>query len=238
MIELSIVIPAYNEEKKISKDIEVVYDYFREFSAAGELIIVNDGSKDETYKVASSFKDKYSNLKVLTYENNKGKGFATKTGMLEAQGKYILLADSGICVPYKFADTGIDLLKKGNDIAIGSRRGDPNKIKIVKQQPLYRKLGSKLFQVLIQAVQLIPPGIEDTQCGFKLFKKEVAHEIFSQLITEKFMWDIEVLRIAVKKKYKVVPFPVEWGNDPDSRFNPLIGSIENLWQIINIIVRT
>lgn len=238
MIELSIVLPAYNEEKKISKDIEAVFDYFTESSTNGELIIVNDGSKDETYKVASSFKDKYPNLKVLTYERNRGKGFATKTGMLEAQGKYILLADSGICVPYRFANVGIDLLKKGNDIAIGSRRGDPNKIKIVRQQPLYRKLGSKLFQLLIQAVQLIPPGIEDTQCGFKLFKKEVAHEIFNRLITEKFMWDIEVLRISVKKKYKVVPFPVEWGNDPDSRFNPLIGSFENLFQILNIIVRT
>lgn len=238
MIELSVVIPAYNEEKKISLDIEAVFNYFQESKINGELIIVNDGSKDETYKVACSFKDKYKTLKVITYDKNRGKGFATKTGMLEAQGEYILLSDSGICVPYKFTEEGIRLLKEGNDIAIGSRRGDPNKIKIVRQQPLYRKIGSKLFQILIQTIQLIPPGIEDTQCGFKLFKKEVAHDIFNRLITEKFMWDIEVLRISVKKKYKVVPFPVEWGNDPDSRFNPLIGSFENLLQIINIMIRT
>lgn len=237
-MDLSIVIPAYNEEKKISKDIEAVFDYLKESNINGELIIVNDGSKDKTYEVASSFKNKYPNLKVLTYEKNRGKGFATKTGILAAQGKYILLSDSGICVPYKFTKTGIELLEKGNDIAIGSRRGDPNKIKIVRKQPLFRRLGSKVFQILIQTVQLIPPGIEDTQCGFKLFKKEVAHDIFNRLITEKFMWDIEVLRISVRKKYKVVPFPVEWGNDPDSRFNPLIGSLENLLQIINIIIRT
>jgi dolichyl-phosphate beta-glucosyltransferase len=238
MIDLSIVMPAYNEEKKIHKDIEAVFEFFNESKISGELIIVNDGSKDNTFITASAFKEKYPNLKVLTYEKNRGKGYATKTGMLEAQGSFILLADAGLCVPYKYALSGIELLKQGNDIAIGSRRGDPNKVKIVREQPLYRKLGSKGFQLLIHLFQLIPPGIEDTQCGFKLFKKQIAHDVFNRLITEKFMWDIEVLRIAVKKKYKVVPFPVEWGNDPDSRFNPFIGSVENLWQIINIIIRT
>ncbi len=237
MYELSIVIPAYNEGKKISKDIEAVFSFFNNSSINGELIIVNDGSKDNTYNIALSFKEKYSDLKVLTYEQNKGKGFATKTGMLSASGKYILLADAGLCVPYSYAHKGVELLESGADIAIGSRRGDQSKIKIVKKQPLYRQLGSKCFQILIQMVKLIPPGIEDTQCGFKLFKKEVANNIFKDLITEKFMWDIEVLRRAVKNKYKVIPFPVEWGNDPDSRFNPLIGSFENIWQIINIMVR-
>ncbi len=237
MYELSIVIPAYNEEKKIDKDIDAVFTFFKESKIKGELIIVNDGSRDETYSVAKTNCTKYPDLKVLTYEKNRGKGFATKTGMLAASGKYILLADAGLCVPYSYVHSGIELLENGNDIAIGSRRGDSNKVKIVRKQPLYRRAGSKVFQVLIQLFQLIPPGIEDTQCGFKLFKKDVAHDIFKDLITEKFMWDIEILRRSVKSKYKVVPFPVEWGNDPDSRFNPLIGSFENMFQIINIIIR-
>ncbi len=238
MPHLSIVIPAYNEEKKIHKDIEAVYDYLKEYSIDGELIIVNDGSKDRTYEVASEHSKKYPSLKALTYEHNKGKGYAVKTGVLSASGDYILIADSGICVPYKCTNDGLKLLKKGNDIAIGSRRIADAKRKIITKQPLYRRLGSKVFHSLIKIFNLIPPGVDDTQCGFKLFKKEIAHNIFKNMFTEKFMWDIEMLRRAQKEKYKVVPFGVEWSNDPDTRYNPLIGSIENMMQILSIMIRT
>lgn len=238
MHHLSIVIPAYNEENKISKDIEAAYKYLAEYSIDGEVIIVNDGSRDKTYNIACGFQNKYKNLKVLTYEKNQGKGHAVKTGVLEASGENILIADSGLCVPFKCATVGLELLKSGNDIAIGSRRTSDKKAKIVVKQPLYRMLGSKLFQLLINTVQLIPKGIEDTQCGFKLFKKNIAHNVFKRLITKKFMWDIEVLRIASREKYKIAVFPVEWSNDPDTRFNPYIGSFENLLQIIDIILRT
>lgn len=232
---LSIVIPAYNEEKKISKDIEAVYKYFNEYSVNGELIIVDDGSKDETYNIAKSYKEKFSSLKILTYKKNRGKGFATKTGILEARGEYILFADSGVCVPYKYTNIGLELLKGSYDIAIGSRKGQA---KIVLKQPLYRRLGSKLFHFLVGIFNVIPDGIEDTQCGFKVFKKEVAHNIFKKVFTEKFMYDIEVLRRVKNEKYKITTFPVEWANDSDTRFNPFIGSFENLLQIITIILRT
>ncbi|MBI3591368.1 MAG: glycosyltransferase family 2 protein [Candidatus Melainabacteria bacterium] len=238
MYDLSIVIPAYNEEKKISRDIEAVYEYFKKNSIKGELIIVNDGSKDQTYSVASSLASKFTSLRVLTYKKNRGKGYAIKTGIMEATGEYILVADSGLCVPFKCTNLGLELLRNGNDVAIGSRRTRDDKSKIIVHQPLYRILGSKLFHLLIKISNLIPEGIEDTQCGFKLFKKDVAHKIFKKIFTEKFMWDIEVLRIASKEKYKLSVFPVEWSNDPDTRYNPLIGSFENLLQIVNIILRT
>ncbi len=237
MPQLSIVIPAYNEEKKIAKDIEAVYEYFKEYKIDGELIIVDDGSKDDTYNFANSFIKNYPSLKVLNYGRNRGKGYAVKTGILNATGDYILVADSGICVPYKCANDGLELLKQGNDIAIGSRRIADKKRQIVKNQPLYRRLGSKVFHFLINTFNVIPPGIDDTQCGFKLFKKEAAHNIFKKMFTEKFMWDVEMLRRVVKEKYKVVPFGVQWSNDPDTRYNPLIGSIENMIQILTIMVR-
>lgn len=239
MYHLSVIIPAYNEEKKISQDIEAVFKYFSESSINGELIIINDGSKDQTYSTASSFKTKFPSLKIITYEKNKGKGYAVKTGVLQSSGEYVLVADSGLCVPFKLANTGLELLKKGNDIALGSRRAvNDKKAKIIVQQPIYRKLGSKLFHFLLTTTSLIPKDIQDTQCGFKLFKREVAYNIFKKLITEKFMWDIEMLRIANKEKDKIAVFPVEWSNDPDTKFNPYIGSIENLLQIINIMIRT
>ena len=235
---LSIIIPAYNEEKKIARDIEAVYKLFNENKIDGELVIVNDGSKDQTYKVASDFKEKYPCLRVLTYERNRGKGYAVKTGVLNSTGENILIADSGLCVPFECAFSGLDLIKQGYDVAIGSRRTSDNKVKILKKQPLYRIIGSKIFHILLKALNVIPKGVQDTQCGFKLFKKSIAHDIFKKMFTEKFMWDIEVLRIATKKKYKVGVFPVTWSNDPDTRYNPLIGSFENMLQIINIILRT
>ena len=126
MYYLSVVIPAYNEEKKIAKDIEAVYKYFKNNSIDGELIIVNDGSKDQTCNIANNFSKQFNTLKVITYLKNKGKGYAIKTGILEAKGEYILFADAGLCVPFKYANAGIELLKKGYDIAIGSRRSNSN----------------------------------------------------------------------------------------------------------------
>ena len=236
MYSLSVVIPAYNEEKKIFRDIEAVYEFFKENSIDGELIIVDDGSKDNTFKAASEFKSKYASLKILTYEKNRGKGYAVKIGILEASGENILFADAGLCVPYRCAELGIELLEKGDDIAIGSRR--TNATKIVQKQPFYRQFGSKIFHFLIKTFKIIPEGVQDTQCGFKLFKRDIAHAMFKKLFTEKFMWDIEILRIAQKEKYKIGVFPVEWSNDPDTKFRPYIGSMENMVQILNIILRT
>lgn len=238
MYDLSIVIPAYNEEKKISKDIEAVYKYFKEYSIKGELVIVDDGSKDKTSEIARAYSSGFSTLKLISYKPNKGKGFAVKTGVLQANGENILIVDSGLCVPFECANIGLELLRKGNDIALGSRNEINDKARILIKQPLYRRLGSKLFQFLITSFKLIPENIQDTQCGFKLFKKEIAHSIFNKMFTEKFMWDIEMLRILSKRKYKVVTFGVEWSNDPDTRFNPIIGSFENFLQIINIIIKT
>lgn len=238
MHKLSIVIPAYNEEKKIAKDIEAVFSYFKENSIDGELIIVDDGSKDKTYETAKSCTQQFPSLRVINYGQNRGKGYAVKAGILEAQGEFILFADSGICVPYKNANLGLELLKGGYDIALGSRHTKDNKSRILLRQPIYRRIGSKIFKFLIQAFNIIPPDIEDTQCGFKLFTKEAGRQIFKKMITEKFMWDIEMLRIAKKENYKIGIFPVEWSNDPDTRYHAVIGSFENLLQIINIVLRT
>lgn len=236
MYDFSIVIPAYNEEKKIEKDIEAVYSFFNSHSLNGELVIVDDGSKDKTYEVASTFKNKYPSLKVINYGMNKGKGYALRTGMVEASGKYILFADSGICVPYENSLEGLKLTQEGFDIAIGSRRTKENETTIVIQQPAYRRIGSKVFYFTMKLLKLIPRGIYDTQCGFKIFKKEAAHKIYKECFTDGFMIDIEMLKRGIKAKYKITQFPVKWSNDPDTRFNPIGGSLQNMIQILKIIL--
>lgn len=238
MYDLSIVIPAYNEEKKIAKDIEAVFNYFKEYEINGELVVVDDGSHDKTLEIAKSYENKFPALKVISYGKNQGKGYAIKTGILEAKGDYILFADSGLCVPFKCANLGINPLKGGADIALGSRRTMDNKAKVIVSQPLYRRLGSKAFHFLIHLLGFVPKGVEDTQCGFKMFKKEVAHSIYKKCQVKGFMIDLEMLRIANKEKYKIAIFPVEWSNDPDTRYHAVIGSIQNLLQIIGIVIRT
>lgn len=235
MYNFSIVIPAYNEEKKIDRDIKAVYEFFKENSLNGELIIVDDGSSDHTVNIANENKKNYDSLKVISYGKNKGKGYALRTGMLQASGKYILFADAGLCVPFKCALQGIELLKSGYDIALGSRRNKASKIRI--KQPLYRQLGAKAFMFLIKLFGIIPQGVEDTQCGFKLFKKDVAYDIYKRCVIDKFMIDLEMLRIATISKYKITSFPVEWSNDPDTRYDPFIGTIQNLLQILRILMR-
>ncbi|MBI3308971.1 MAG: glycosyltransferase family 2 protein [Candidatus Melainabacteria bacterium] len=235
MYDLSIVIPAYNEEKKISNDIEAVISFFKTNKIAGQLVIVDDGSKDKTKDVSEKYAQDHKFIKIIAYKTNKGKGYALRKGMLEANGEIILFADAGLCVPFDCTFRGIELIKKGYDIALGSRRNKASKIQI--KQPLYRQLGAKAFMFLIKLFGVIPQGVEDTQCGFKLFKKDVAHDIYKRCVIDKFMIDLEMLRIATKSKYKIASFPVEWSNDPDTRYDPFIGTVQNLLQILKILVR-
>ena len=235
MYDLSIVIPAYNEEKKIISDIEAVYKFFKENSINGELIIVNDGSKDKTFEIASGEKSKYPSLEIITYKTNRGKGYALRQGMVNAKGKHVLFADSGLCVPYKCVFEGIKLLENGADIAIGSRRTKNNDSTILIPQPLYRRIGSKVFYFLMKIFGLIPKGIFDTQCGFKVFKKDVAHKIYSECFTNGFMIDLEMIKRGLKLKYKIEQFPVTWSNDADSRYKPVSGSFKNMVQILKIM---
>lgn len=229
---LSIVIPCYNESKKIHKDIEEVFKFFNTFNINGELIIIDDGSKDDTYKAAERFTNMCPGLKVIRYKNNRGKGYALKTGILSASGEYILFADSGLCVPFDNVFRGIKVLENGAHIGIGSRRAEGSKI--VKSQPWYRILGSMVFQFIVKSIIGLPEEVNDSQCGFKVFPKSVAHWLYGQCVIERFMIDIEMILRAKKANLKMAEFSVEWTNDPDTRYSLVKGTIQNMKQLIKI----
>jgi dolichyl-phosphate beta-glucosyltransferase len=231
-IYLSIVIPCYNESKKIVYDIEEASKFLVSYNICGEIIIVDDGSTDNTYHMAEEYSKKFQNIKVLTYGANKGKGYALKTGILVATGRYILFADAGLCVPFENVQRGIAQIESGASIAIGSRRVKGSKI--FHHQPLYRKLGSRLFHFISTTIIGIPKDIQDSQCGFKLFTRDAAHFLYSQCVIDRFMIDIEMILRAKKAHLVITEFPVEWKNDPDTRFNPINGTIQNIFQLIKI----
>jgi dolichyl-phosphate beta-glucosyltransferase len=233
-LDLSIIIPAYNEEKKIQKDIEEAALFFDTNKLNGEIIVSTDGVTDRTNEIVKQLQKKYKNLILLADIDKIGKGAAIKKGVNVAKGEIIMFADAGLCVPYDNAIRGMKLLKAGFDCAIGSRALKGSKI--MKKQPLYRYFGSTMFKFLIHSLLQIPRDIKDTQCGFKLYKKHIAKRVFGELETSKMMFDIEIILRLKKYNYKIVSFPVEWKNDVDTKFNPIKGTLDNFKDLYEIKV--
>lgn len=215
---LSIVIPVYKESGKIERDIREASKFLADGRVSGEIIVVDDGSPDDTAEKAAAFQEEIPNLRVLRYERNRGKGHALRVGISHARGRYVLFADSGMCVPYEVARVGLTMLDLDMcDVAHGSRRMRGS---VVKEQPLFRRLGSRVFAVVIHTAMGVPSYISDTQCGFKLYRREVAQALYAATVTDGFMFDIEVILRALKSKYRILEFPVLWSNDADSRMSP------------------
>jgi len=218
-LDLSIVIPAYKESAKIERDVVAAAAFLRDNSIAGEIIVVDDGSPDDTAERAAAMCADHPNLTVLAYRPNRGKGHAVRHGILRAQSRIVMFADSGLCVPYEIAKIGIAMIDMDMcDIAHGSRRMRGS---IVVAQPLYRQLGSRVFKLFVHAFMGLPLYIGDTQCGFKFYRREVAHALFGEAFTDGFMFDTEIIMRALRAGYRILEFPVLWSNDADSRFNPV-----------------
>ncbi len=233
-MDLSIVIPALNEATKIRFDAEVAASFIKDTGLNGEVIIVDDGSNDGTAEAARNAAIPSSvKLLVTRLQKNSGKGYAVKTGIEKTEGKIVLFADSGTCVPYANAFKQIERIRAGElDIAIASRR--LKETRILRDRSRRRRLLSWLFRQAAITITGLPRRITDSQCGFKLYKGEIARELFSQCQTRGFLFEVEILLRALQKSYRVEEFPVEWTCDLDTRLRPAHIALNVLKELFRI----
>lgn len=203
-MQLSIVIPAYNEAQRLPRTLTAVEHFLKTHRLAAEVLVIDDGSSDSTSAVAASF----PTVTSLRYEPNQGKGHAVRYGVLRAAGEHILFMDADLATPLEELSKLEAALESGASFAIGSRPLRESQLTV--RQPLLRELCGRVFN---KAVQLLAtPGIQDTQCGFKLLTRDAAQEIFSRCQLDGFSFDVEALFLARRLGYRIAEIPVRWAH--------------------------
>jgi len=230
MPHLTVIIPAYNEERRLPATLASVYEYLKSLNESFEILVVDDGSLDNTAAVVESFAKEHSAVRLISYTPNQGKGHAVRVGMLAARGDLLLLDDADGSSPIYEAARLEEAISGGADIAIGSR-AKPDPSRTVKALT-YRKYIGNTFNAIVQFLLL--PGVYDTQCGFKMFKRGVAHDIFSVARLDGYGFDVEVLFIARLRGYGVSEVSIDWTNVAGSKVNVLTDSPKMLLDVIGI----
>ncbi len=231
--ELSIVIPCFNEEQRLPRTIELIEQYLARTGTSYELILVDDGSSDGTREIMDVAAERNRSVRLEALPQNRGKGRALAEGVAVAGGAEVLVTDADLSTPIEELEKLRAELAKGAGVAIASRALKGSRVEIA--QPAYRVLMGKAFNLLVQVVLL--PGIWDTQCGFKLFRAEVAHEVFSGLTTDGFGYDPEVLYRAKKRGVRIAEVPVVWRNSAPTKVSPIKSSIDMFKHVVRIRFR-
>lgn len=204
---LSIIVPCFNEAERLRDSLPVLKKYLLQQDFTWEVIFIDDGGSDDTARVPFEFFDDRQ-AQAIRYEVNRGKGYAVKQGILAAQGELVLLTDADFSTPIQEWERLHACLKAGDQVVIGSRSLPDSKV--VVHQAWYRELLGKVFNKLIRIIVL--RGFIDTQCGFKLFRRDVGVAIFEKMTVDRFCFDVEFLFIAKKWGLKIRELPVEWHN--------------------------
>lgn len=228
---LSIVVPAYNESLRLGTTLERLEQWRRtQAPRAIDIVVVDDGSRDATVAVAEAMRERAGGIEVLRAGRNLGKGAAVRRGVLQARGDYILFSDADLSTPIEEVARLEEALAHGADLAIGSRALPGSDV--ARRQAWPREMMGRTFNRFVQA--LVFRGVRDTQCGFKLFRAEVAHDLFARQRIDGFAFDVEILYLARQSGYRVAEVPVRWLNDEASRVHPLVHSAQMLRDIVRI----
>ena len=226
----SIIIPAYNESARLGGTLEKVLAYVHGQGWDAEVIVVNDGSRDNTAEIVRSLAAKDPALRLVENPGNRGKGYSVRNGMLHARGEIMLFSDADLSSPIEEASKLLAALAEGADIAIGSRwlRSETQ----TQRQPLHRQLFGRIFNLLLRLT--LGLKFKDTQCGFKAFKQPAARAIFPLQKIERWGFDPEILFLARKFNLRVKEIPVLWGHSGGTRINPLIDGSRMFMEMLRI----
>ncbi len=226
----SIILPAFNEGSRIGPGLEKALAYVRQQGWVVEIIVVNDGSRDDTAEVVRGFMAQAPELRLVENPGNHGKGYSVRNGMLHARGQVLLFSDADFSSPVEEASKLIAALDAGADVAFGSRwlLAETQ----TKRQSLLRQFVGRAYNLLMRLTLGLP--YKDTQCGFKAFTRQAAEVIFTRQQIEGWGFDPEILYIARKFKLKLTEVPVEWANDDRSKVNPLVDGVKMFFELLRI----
>jgi dolichyl-phosphate beta-glucosyltransferase len=225
---LSIIIPAYDEEIRLPITLSHVIDFVRGQPFKTEILVVENGSHDRTFQIASEFAKLYPEI-IAIHEGQRGKGLAVKRGMLQANGAFLFMCDADLSMPVEEILKFIPPVLDDFDIAIASREAPGSKR---FQEPFYRHFGGRLINLMIRLLAL--PGLQDTQCGFKCFCREVARDLFEKMTLTGWSFDIEILFVARLRGYKIVEVPIPWYFNPLSKLSLLKDTLRMAMDILAV----
>jgi dolichyl-phosphate beta-glucosyltransferase len=224
-MDLSIIIPAFNESRRLGPTLQKVVDYLGRRGLGYEILVVDDGSTDSTDEVALAFASQ--GVRLLRQEVNRGKGAVVRIGVLASQGREVLLLDADLSTPIEDLER-LQPHLSDVDLVLGSRAVEGSDI--LQHQPFYREMMGRTFNFIIQVLGV--RGLRDTQCGFKLLDGDVARRLFAEIRIESFAYDVELVWLAQRRGYRVVEVGVRWADSPASKVNPLTDSARMFWDVL------
>ena len=227
-MKITVVIPAYNEERRIEPSLTHIINYLENHFDEYEVIVVDDGSNDRTREIVSNYKNR--GVRIITNNVNKGKGYSVKMGILNAQYPLVLFSDSDLATPIEELEGFIGFIDDDFDIVIASRNLKNSDIR--NKQPIYRQIMGKTFPKIVNKILL--GGFKDTQCGFKLFKTDAAKKIVQLQTINGFSFDVEILFIARKLGYRIKEAPVVWIDKEGSTVRTFKDGFKMLMDIFKI----
>lgn len=233
MAHLSVVVPAYNEEERLPRTLARLHEYYSQQDYPFDVTVVSDGSADGTRKLAEEFAAAHPNFRVIEYHPNRGKGYAVRKGMLEAPGELVLFCDADLATPQEETEKLLERMRQGADVAIGSRPLKESRLEV--RQPFYREFLGRSFNKFVQLMAV--PGIDDTQCGFKLFTRKAAQDVFTRCKLDGFSFDVEALIIARDLGYRIDEVPIRWAHQEGSKVSLVRDGIKMLRDLVKLRLR-
>ena len=230
-VEISIIIPTYNEEARVKPSLEVIMDYLRSLMRSWELIVVDDGSRDATVDIVQATIEDEPHAHLIHYKLNRGKGYAVSTGVLAAEGRWVVFIDADLSTPVEEIGNALQFLESGYDMVVGSRAHPESQIE--RQPSPYRRLASAIFDLARYSIVGLHQ-FPDTQCGFKAFRNEVVRPLYERSVIQRFMFDVEILYLANCSGLRLCQMPVRWADVAGSKVRFFSGVYQMFRDLVRI----